>query len=69
MLAVMAGDGAVGGFGFEGFAVGGDEDRGHESQGSKTLGYYVGLDISVIIWEDSALHMRHRKKMTYSSGP
>jgi hypothetical protein len=31
VLAVMAGDGAVGGFGFEGFAVGGDEDGGHES--------------------------------------
>jgi hypothetical protein len=31
VLAVMTSDGAVGGFGFEGLAVGGDKDGGHEA--------------------------------------
>ena len=52
MFAVVAGDSAVGGFGFKGFAVGGDEDRGHEAEGTETLGYDVGLDVAVIIYYD-----------------
>jgi hypothetical protein len=49
VLSVVAGDGSVGGFGFEGLAVGGDEDGGHEAQGAEALGYDVGLDVSVVV--------------------
>jgi hypothetical protein len=49
VLAVVAGYCAVGGFGFEGFAVGGDEDGGHEAEGAEALGYDVGLDIAVVV--------------------
>lgn len=49
VLAVVAGHGAVGGFGFEGLAVGGDEDGGHEAEGAEALGYDVGLDVAVVV--------------------
>jgi hypothetical protein len=49
VLAVVAGDGAVGGFSFEGLAVGGNEDGGHEAEGAETLGDDVGLDVTVIV--------------------
>jgi hypothetical protein len=45
----MAGDSAVRGFGFEGLAVGGDEDGGHEAEGTKSLGDNVGLDVTVVV--------------------
>jgi hypothetical protein len=49
VLAVVAGDGAVGGFGFEGLAVGGDEDGGHEAEGAEALRDDVGLDVTVVV--------------------
>jgi hypothetical protein len=51
VLAVVARDGAVGGFGFEGLAVGGDEDGGHEAEGAEALGYDVGLDVAVVVYD------------------
>merc|ERR1712144_177522 len=41
--------GAVGSFGFEGLAVWGDEDRGHEAQGTEALGDNVGLHVAVVV--------------------
>ena len=38
MLSKVSRHGAVGGFGFEGLAVGGDEDAGHEAEGTEALG-------------------------------
>lgn len=55
VLAVVARDGAVGGFGFEGLAVGGYQDGGHEAEGAKTLGYDVGLDVAVVVCEGGVL--------------
>lgn len=55
VLAVMAGDGSVGGFGLESLAVGGDEDAGHEAEGAETLGDDVGLDVAVVVWSMLAL--------------
>lgn len=49
VLAVVAGDGAVGGLGLESLAVGGDEDRGHEAEGAEALGDNVGLDVTVVV--------------------
>lgn len=49
VLAVVAGDGAVGGLGLKGLAVGGDEDGGHEAEGAEALGDNVGLDITVVV--------------------
>ena len=50
VLAVVARDGAVGGLGLEGLAIGGDEDRGHEAEGAEALGDNVGLDVSIVVW-------------------
>ena len=47
----MACDGAVRGFGLEGFAVRGDEDGGHEAEGAEALGDDVGLDVAVVVFE------------------
>ena len=49
MLAEMARYGAVGGFGFVGFAVWGDEDGGHEAEGAEALGDDVGEDVAVVV--------------------
>lgn len=51
VLTVVASDGAVGSLGLEGLAIGGDEDRGHETKGAETLSDNVGLDITVVVWE------------------
>lgn len=51
VLAVVAGDGAVGGLGLEGLAIGGDEDRGHKAEGAEALGDNVGLDVAVVVCE------------------
>jgi hypothetical protein len=49
VLAVMAGDGSVRGLSLEGLAVGGNEDRGHETERAESLGDNVGLNISVVV--------------------
>ena len=49
VLAVVAGDGAVGGLGLEGLSVRGDEDGGHETQGAEALGDNVGLDVTIVV--------------------
>lgn len=49
VLAIVAGDGAVGGLGLEGLAIGGDEDRGHETKGAEALRDYVGLNITIVV--------------------
>jgi hypothetical protein len=49
MHPVMAGDGAMCGFGFDRLAVGGHQDGGHETKGAKTLCDHVRLDVAVII--------------------
>jgi hypothetical protein len=49
VLAEVAGDGAVGGLGLERLAVGGDENRGHETEGAEALGDNVGLDVTVVV--------------------
>lgn len=51
VLAVVAGDGAVGGLGLKGLAVGGDEDGGHEAEGAEALSDDVGLDVTVVVWD------------------
>jgi len=55
VLAEVARYGAVGGFGFEGLAVGGDEDGGHEAEGAETLGDDVGLYVAVVVWGGGVL--------------
>ena len=49
VLTVVAGDGAVGGFGLEGLSVWRNEDRGHEAERAKALGDDVGLNISIVV--------------------
>ena len=49
MLAVVAGDGAVGGLGLEDLAVRGHQDRGHQTQRAEALGHDVGLDVAVVV--------------------
>jgi hypothetical protein len=49
VLAEMARHGAVGGLGFEGLAVGGDEDGCHEAEGAEALSDDVRLNISVVV--------------------
>lgn len=43
VLSVVSGDGTMGGFGFHGLAVGGDELRGHHTERTETLGENVAL--------------------------
>lgn len=57
VLAVVAGDGAVGGLGLEGLAVGGDEDGGHEAEGAEALGDNVGLDVAVVVCEKESVSL------------
>lgn len=57
VLTVVAGDGAVGGFGLKGLAVRGDEDRGHEAEGAKALGDNVGLDVTVVVYEEMVSYL------------
>jgi hypothetical protein len=54
VLAVVARDGAVGGLGLEGLAVGGDEDRGHKPERAEALGDDVRLDVTVVVYCVSA---------------
>lgn len=49
VLTVVASDGAVGSLRLEALAVGGDEDRGHETKGAEALSDNVGLDITVVV--------------------
>ena len=49
MLAVVAGYGTVGGFGFHGQTIRSDQGGCHQAQRTKTLGDGVGLDISVVV--------------------
>ena len=79
VLAVVPGDGAVRGLGLEGLAVGGDEDRGHQAQGAKSLGHNVRLHIAIVICRMSARCMQNRRPgetgpmgelgLSYSSEP
>ena len=55
VLAVVARDGAMRGFGFEGLAVGGDEDGGHEAERAEALGYDVGLHVAVVVCGNEVL--------------
>jgi hypothetical protein len=48
VLAVVSGDGSVGGLTEGEESRGGNELRGHESEGSESLGNDVGLNISVV---------------------
>lgn len=43
--------GAVGGFGLEGFPVGGGEHGGHEPEGPEALRDDVGLHVAVVVFE------------------
>ena len=49
VLAVVAGDGAVGGLGLDGLAVGGHQDAGHQPERAEALGDGVGLDVAVVV--------------------
>lgn len=49
MLAVVASDGTVCGLGLEGLSIGGDEDRGHETERSETLGDDIRLHITIVV--------------------
>ena len=49
VLAVVAGDGAVGGFGFHGLAVGGHQHRGHQAERAKALRDLIRLHVAVIV--------------------
>ena len=49
MLAEVAGDGAVGGFGFHGLAIGRQKDRSHQAERAIALGHDVGLDVAIIV--------------------
>ena len=49
VLAVVAGDGTVGSLRLEGLAIGGDEDRGHETEGAEALSNDIGLDITIVV--------------------
>ena len=49
VLAVVAGDGAVGSLGLERLAVGGNEDGGHETKRTEALGDDVGLYVAIVV--------------------
>jgi hypothetical protein len=49
VLAVVAGDGAVGGFGFHGLAVGRHQHRGHQAERAEALRHGVGLHVAVVV--------------------
>lgn len=49
VLAVVAGDGAVGSLGLAALAVGGEEDRGHKAEGSVALSNDIGLNITIVV--------------------
>jgi len=49
VLAVVTGDGAVGGLGLEGLAGGSDQGGGHKAEGTEALGNDIGLDITVVV--------------------
>ncbi|KCZ86404.1 NADP-dependent isocitrate dehydrogenase [Hyphomonas adhaerens MHS-3] len=49
VVAVVAGDCAVGGFGFDRVAIRAHQDRRHQAQRAVTLGNRVGLDVAVIV--------------------
>ena len=49
MLAVVAGHGAVGGFGFHGLAIWRQQHRGHEAQRAVALRHGVGLHVAVVV--------------------
>lgn len=45
----MTGDSAVGSFGLHDLTIGGEQDTGHQSQGTITLGHTVTLNITIIV--------------------
>lgn len=49
VLAVVTGDGAVGGLRLEGLAVRSNESRGHQTEGAEALGNNIGLDVTVVV--------------------
>lgn len=49
MLAVVTRDGAVSSLGLKGLAIGGDENRSHETEGTEALSDNVGLDITIVV--------------------
>lgn len=49
VLAVVTGDGSVGGLGLVGIAVGGSQGRGHQTERAEALGDDIGLDITVVV--------------------
>jgi hypothetical protein len=49
VLAEVTSDGTVSGLRLECLAIGGDEDRGHQTKTAETLGDDVGLDITVVV--------------------
>ena len=49
MLAVVASDSTMSGFGLKGAAIRCDEDGRHEAEGTEALGDDVGLDITVVV--------------------
>lgn len=51
VLAVVARDGAVGGFGLKRGTVGGGQDGGHEAERAKALGDDVRLDVAVVVYQ------------------
>lgn len=51
VFVVVVSDSVVGGFRFEGFVIGGDEDGGYEIKRVEVLGDNVGLDIIIVVWE------------------
>lgn len=57
VLTVVTSDGAVGSLRLECLAVGGDEDRGHETQRAEALGDNVGLDVTIVVWKDYLVSM------------
>lgn len=50
MLTVVASDSTVGGLRLEGLAIGGNEDRGHETERAKALGDNIRLNVTVVVY-------------------
>ena len=49
MLAVVAGDRAVSGFGLDGLAVGRHQHTGHQAEAAEALGDLIGLHVAVVV--------------------
>ena len=53
MLAVVTGDGSMGGLGFKRLAIRGDEHGGHEAERPEPLGDNVGLNVSIVVFHSN----------------